>query len=237
MGAADEVPPHHDLLGERLPAQQQQPRRRAARPPASTARSRGRAATPASSGTPSTSGAPSIAHRGVLEVGSAAGPAADRAAPPARPRRAGVYAVAGETAPPSSPISTVARRRRASNRGQVGVVLEARTGPPVRVGQRDPQLQRRAATGAASGRRTARRARCRAPAVIRLSWPGRISWSEPTLSVCRTSPSTSQVTVCSPVCGCGGTRIPPVPRRLRAEVVHEAPGADHPPVPGRQASG
>ena len=46
------------------------------------------------------------------------------------------------------------------------------------------------------------------PAVIRLSWPGRTSCTLPTLSRCSTSPSTSQLTVCSPVCGCGGTCMP-----------------------------
>ena len=47
------------------------------------------------------------------------------------------------------------------------------------------------------------------PAVITLSCPGRISCSEPRLSVCRPRPSNNQVTVCSPVCGCGGTHMPP----------------------------
>ena len=46
------------------------------------------------------------------------------------------------------------------------------------------------------------------PAVIRLSCPGSIVWTDPRLSRCSTAPSTSQVTVCSPVCGCGGTRMP-----------------------------
>src|SRR3954469_3444638 len=49
------------------------------------------------------------------------------------------------------------------------------------------------------------------PAVIRLSWPGRISWTLPRLSRCSTSPATSQVTVCRPVCGCGPTPLPSHP--------------------------
>ena len=48
------------------------------------------------------------------------------------------------------------------------------------------------------------------PPVIRLSSPGRtIAWV-PTLSRCSISPVKSQLTVCSPVWGCGATTIPPV---------------------------
>ena len=48
------------------------------------------------------------------------------------------------------------------------------------------------------------------PAVIRLSSPGRtIAWL-PAESRCSISPSKSQLAVCSPVCGCGATTIPPV---------------------------
>ena len=48
------------------------------------------------------------------------------------------------------------------------------------------------------------------PAVIRLTSPGRtIAWW-PSLSRCSISPSNSQLTVCSPVCGCGATLMPPV---------------------------
>ena len=48
------------------------------------------------------------------------------------------------------------------------------------------------------------------PAVIRLTSPGRtIAWW-PALSRCSTSPVNSQLTVCSPVCGCGATDMPPV---------------------------
>ena len=48
------------------------------------------------------------------------------------------------------------------------------------------------------------------PPVIRLSSPGRtIAWW-PAESRCSTSPANSQLTVCSPVCGCGGTTMPPV---------------------------
>ena len=46
------------------------------------------------------------------------------------------------------------------------------------------------------------------PAVISPSSPGRISASLPRLSRWWTSPSSSQLTVCSPVCGSGGTCIP-----------------------------
>ena len=49
------------------------------------------------------------------------------------------------------------------------------------------------------------------PAVIRFSCPGRIICSLPRLSRCSTFPASSQVTVCSPMCGCGGTCIPATP--------------------------
>ena len=48
------------------------------------------------------------------------------------------------------------------------------------------------------------------PAVIRLTSPGRtIAWW-PAESRCSISPVKSQLTVCSPVCGCGATDMPPV---------------------------
>mgnify|MGYP002683097421 CR=1 FL=1 len=46
------------------------------------------------------------------------------------------------------------------------------------------------------------------PAVIRLSWPGWMGAKVPTLSRWSISPAKSQLTVCSPVCGCGGTSMP-----------------------------
>ena len=48
------------------------------------------------------------------------------------------------------------------------------------------------------------------PPVIRLTSPGlTIAWL-PALSRCSISPVNSQLTVCSPVCGCGATDMPPV---------------------------
>ena len=49
------------------------------------------------------------------------------------------------------------------------------------------------------------------PAVIRFSCPGLIICSLPRLSRCSTLPESSHVTVCSPMCGCGGTRMPATP--------------------------
>ncbi len=46
-----------------------------------------------------------------------------------------------------------------------------------------------------------------APAVITLTPPGRSNDDVPKLSSCATSPSSSQVTVCRPMCGCGATSI------------------------------
>ena len=55
-----------------------------------------------------------------------------------------------------------------------------------------------------------------APAVIRLSSPGRTMACTPALSRCSTSPLNSQLTVCRPVCGCGGTSMPGPRARRRA---------------------
>ena len=57
---------------------------------------------------------------------------------------------------------------------------------------------------------------CRWPAVMRLSSPGRIGCTLPKLSVWTTFPSSSQVTVCKPMCGCGpivsGALLPDGPK-------------------------
>ena len=70
------------------------------------------------------------------------------------------------------------------------------------------------------------------------SSPGRtIAWL-PRLSRCSTSPSSSQLTVCRPVCGWAQTCIPgDVADVLGAVVIEEAPGADHPDLPVRQRPG
>ena len=54
----------------------------------------------------------------------------------------------------------------------------------------------------------------------------------PPESRCSISPSNSQLTVCRPVCGCGGTSMQ-MPR-CRPVVVDEAPGTDEGPAQGRQ---
>ena len=46
------------------------------------------------------------------------------------------------------------------------------------------------------------------PDVISPSWPGRITWSLPSESRWCTDPASSQLTVCNPRWGCGGTCIP-----------------------------
>ena len=72
-----------------------------------------------------------------------------------------------------------------------------------------------------------RNGRCPAPAVIRLSSPGRTIACTPALSRCSTSPLNSQLTVCNPVWGCGGTSIPVPPRTsCGTVVVGEAPRPD-----------
>src|SRR3954466_16096602 len=73
------------------------------------------------------------------------------------------------------------------------------------------------------------------PELMRLSCPGRIDWSLPRLSRCTISPSTSQVTVCRPGCGCGrDLHAGASADVLGAEVVDEAPGVDHPALSLRQ---
>nr|BFF17479.1 hypothetical protein GCM10025730_10000 [Promicromonospora thailandica] len=49
------------------------------------------------------------------------------------------------------------------------------------------------------------------PPVMRLSSPGRMNECVPRLSRCSIVPLNSQLTVCSPVCGCGGRSMPPGP--------------------------
>ena len=46
------------------------------------------------------------------------------------------------------------------------------------------------------------------PAVIQLTSPGRIAMAVPRLSRCMISPSNRNVTVASPICGCGRTSMP-----------------------------
>lgn len=46
------------------------------------------------------------------------------------------------------------------------------------------------------------------PAVIKLTWYGRINCFDPRLSVCIMVPSIIQVKVCRPICGCGPTSKP-----------------------------
>ena len=48
------------------------------------------------------------------------------------------------------------------------------------------------------------------PAVMRLISPGRTVPTPPPESMWAIAPSNSQLTVCSPVCGCGATSMPPV---------------------------
>ena len=49
-----------------------------------------------------------------------------------------------------------------------------------------------------------------APAVIRFISPGRTWALLPPESMWETVPSNNQLSVCSPVCGCGATSMPPV---------------------------
>ena len=80
----------------------------------------------------------------------------------------------------------------------------------------------------------------RARRVIRLSSPGRTTAWWPALSRCSISPVKSQLTVCSPVWGCGATAMPPVPRaadRVGAVVVDEAPRPDQGALPRREGYG
>ena len=134
------------------------------------------------------------------------GPGGRRARAAARRRAAGVAVGTGLVEPSSEP-----RKTRASHPGPVtgGGAKWVKPGSPSR---------------AASGSATHSCAPCRVvvagvetsewlmpwPAVIRLSSPGRtVAWC-PALSRCSISPVKSQLTVCRPVCGWGGTTMPPV---------------------------
>ena len=209
-GAADEVPPHLHRRLERVAADQQPP----GRPVGRDRRPRRRR----SAGTP--------ARR------RPSGRAVDaRSVPRPRPRRA---RSPGRAAAPVGPAA-VTEQLDADQRG-VGArrgahVTEAhraarwrcqRRRSPWWAARRGARTRGRRDGSTRAGRpRTARRASgpgrsagvCSAwampwPAVIRLSWPGRIGCSEPRLSVCTAMPSTSQVTVDSPQCGCGPTPSP-----------------------------
>ena len=211
VGAADEVPPHHDRLAERRAAEQQQPHRLVVRRRASSDSAPGRRRRPGRSLGPRL---PVDRERRrcrrstpCSKVGSTSrrqlGAGLEQISAPS----SGVYVVTGEVSPSSEPRNT--RASPALARHRLGAWW-AKPGSTCRdaVGQRHPQL------GTVQGRwspavETSEWLIPR-PAVIRLTSPGRtIAWW-PALSRCSISPVKSQLTVCSPVCGCGGTPMPPV---------------------------
>lgn len=122
----------------------------------------------------------------------------------------GEYARAGEVTPPRVPMNTCTWAPSTSNDGTRATCSNARS-------------PSRWASGSAvhswtpcRRRWAGKRARVPSsewqmpwPAVMRLSWPGSIVWTDPSASWWRTWPAKSQVTVCSPVCGWGGTSMPP----------------------------
>ena len=86
------------------------------------------------------------------------------------------------------------------------VVLEVARGVAGVVGQGHPQLDAVQHLGAGCGDLGVAMPR---PPVMRFISPGRTSAWLPPLSRCSTSPANSQLTVCRPVCGWGGTSMPP----------------------------
>ena len=232
--ATDEVPPHDQSArrtARRRAGTAGRPGRANARSAAARAeveqRPRARARRPP------TSAAPAIASTRVLEVGAQRqrSPAAGQR-DLARPR-SGCGRPPGDRAPANSPTSTVTSQSRRATAGRSrgarsrpALAGRRRAAPPTAAA---PCMHRRVHGGDCSEWAMP------CPAVIRLSWPGRIRCTLPRLSRCRISPSTSQVTVCRPVCGCGGTCMPGRLRHVvRAEMVDETPRADHPPLPLRQ---
>ena len=146
----------------------------------------------------------------------------------------GVKVCTGERLPASSPRNT--RSDGARHRDGLGrVVGEVAAGVAVGVRQRHPQLD--AVQDRRRGGGDLRMADARARPSSGSASPGRTNACTPALSRCSISPSNSQLTVCSPVCGCGGTSMP-VPSRdvVRAVVVGEAPRADQRPLPLRQGA-
>ena len=235
VGAADEVPPHHDRLAERRTAEEQQPdglvvRRERQRRASRAGRRRGR---------PGLVSTPPTVERRRRRPGRRARRSGRRRARASCRRRAaisapssGVCVATGEVSPSSEP-----RKTRASQPGPAH-----RRGRVVLEGGVDER-------GCASGSATQSWAPCSVvvvggetsewlmprPAVIRLTSPGRtIAWW-PALSRCSISPVKSQLTVCSPVCGCGGDdHAAAVGDLVGAVVVDEAPGADQRPLALRQ---
>ena len=71
------------------------------------------------------------------------------------------------------------------------------------------------------------------PLVMRLSSPGRMTAAAEAVAVADLALN-SQLTVCRPMCGWGGTRIRVPGCLVRTVAVEEAPGADHAQRPLRQ---
>ena len=242
VGPADEVPPHHDRLAEAA-------RRRAAAPaPSSYAVSRTRSR-------PGATYASSPACPGRMPSAESATPTTpvSTRTPCSKPASTSSVEVA-----PGASIDLRAEQRGVRRRPGTSARAASRgtPGPPHAVG-RGPGRGRGAGSrgrrrGAASGSATQSWTPCStvgagggdlgvADAAARRSSgsarPGRtIAWL-PALSRCSISPANSQLTVCSPVCGCGATSMPPVAGDLvGAVVVDEAPGADQRAVPLREGT-
>ena len=210
VGAADEVPPHQHCLGERRAAEQQHPGRSVARvgqrQPVGTGRQVAQLGADQLGAVEQNR--PEVDEHAVLEVrrdveGELGAPGRARA-----PRRAAEcgwpLGRAGRRA--SRGIRAPWHRRRVDRRGHVvvksrGRCRGVRRAAPPRAGRRAGSVVPRVETSECA---------TPYPPVIRFSSPGRTIACTPLLSRCSISPANSQLTVCRPVCGCGGTSIPPV---------------------------
>src|SRR3954468_24427581 len=161
---------------------------------------------PCASGAPSTVADPDAARMPCSKSGSSATSTSAPAASARSTPTSGVCAVPGDVAPPNEPISTVAVTPSEEKPGSVAWCSNAG-----------------ATSRDASGSTTHNWAPCRnrgctagdcsecampCPAVISANSPGPNVTSLPIESRWCTSPSSSQDTVCNPVCGCGATCMP-----------------------------
>ncbi len=233
LGAGHEVPPHDDGLLERSAAERAAPvRRRPVGSSPSSARARGRSRRTRRGRRSPRPPPPARRPRGgrVRRPDRGArrpGPPITRSAP-----TSGESPRAGERTPASSPTSTVATTRRPRPRAASS---GARRRPaPIAGGLRlgHPELEAVERAGGAG--------RCllgvgHAPAgrhQVELAGLDELLAAEAV--AVEHLPSSTQVTVCSPMCGCGPTRIAASRHVGRPEVVDEAPGPDRAAAPAGQ---
>ena len=209
--AADEVPPHDDLLAERLPAEHEHPR------PLGPRLEQRRRRLPCRLHDAELGPRQVAAREGPPTRGRRAPPPRTPRPPgrrrrhpgPARPRRRR----AASPPAPATPTPTATRRTPAP-------APRRRPGPPRARGARSAARRRPTPTAARATAARRGAASCPGvdtsecemprPAVMRLTSPGRTRATVPRESRCSTSPLKSHDTVASPQWGWGATSMPPL---------------------------